>query len=131
MSQSPRKEKEIKNILNSNSTASIREVASDIIVYPTLCSLLGRVKASEHRIWNAHSDTNIGPRKRWKNKWVSIKELDFGDVVGLQELHHLGRWERMRGGVAPVDAYGSNPRDGEDEEEEEEGYDWAKIQRHL
>ena len=37
----------------------------------------------------------------------------------------------MRGGVAPVDAYGSNPRDGEDEEEEEEGYDWAKIQRHL
>ena len=36
----------------------------------------------------------------------------------------------MRGGVAPVDAYGSNPRDGEDEEEEEE-YDWAKIQRHL
>jgi hypothetical protein len=104
-----KKKKKCMKILNSNSTASIEEVAGDIIVYPTLRSLFGRVQASEHAIWNAHNDTDVGPGERLENKWVSIKELHFGDVVGLQELHHLGRWERVRGRSAPVHAYGSDP----------------------
>ena len=48
---------------------------------PTLSSFLGGVQAFEHGIGNANCDTKIGARESFKDKWVGVKELDFGEVV--------------------------------------------------
>ncbi|GKV09512.1 hypothetical protein SLEP1_g20999 [Rubroshorea leprosula] len=88
----------------------MREVAGDIIMNPTPRSLPGRVQGLEHGIGDAHSDSDVGGGESLQHKWVSIKEPYFGDLVGLQELHHLGRWERVRRHGAPVQADGSGRR---------------------
>jgi len=75
---------------------------------PTIRSFLRRVQASEHSVRNAHSNGNVGARKRLKNIRVGFKELNFIDVVGLQELHHLERWKGVRSHGAPVHPNSSN-----------------------
>ncbi|KAL5750022.1 hypothetical protein ACOSP7_024625 [Xanthoceras sorbifolium] len=63
---------------------------------------LGRVQGFKHGIRDANSDSNVGLGKGLEDKWVSIKELDFCDVVGLHKLHHLRWWQWVRGCGAPV-----------------------------
>lgn len=84
--------KYVRDILDANSGSSNRKVAGDIIMDPTVSSLPGRVEGSKHIVRNAESDGYIRAREGLKNIRVSIEELDFVDVVGLQEKHHLGRW---------------------------------------
>ncbi|KAL6967741.1 hypothetical protein U1Q18_047579 [Sarracenia purpurea var. burkii] len=103
--------KEEIHILYSNSSASsIGYVTGEIIVDPTLGGLLGGVQASEHRIGNADGDVDVGTRERLEDERVRVEELDLGEVVGFQELHHLGRRQRVGGGGTPVHTHRSvNP----------------------
>ena len=98
---------------------------------PTLGSLLGCIQASKHGVRNSHSDSNVGPRKSLKNIRVGIKELDFVDIVGLQELHYLMRWQRVRRGGAPVDADGVRPISHKAENDEKGENDCVEIGGHF
>lgn len=95
---------------------------------PVIRSLLGRVQASEHSVRNTHGDTNVRPRKSLKDSRVCIKELDFVDVVGLQELHHLRGWQRVGSHGTPVhthslshNGHAANGEGGEHDEEARNG----------
>lgn len=78
---------------------------------PGLGSFLGGVQASEHRVGNADSNVDVGTGEGLEGIWVGVEELDLGDVVGFHELHHLGRWQRVGCGGAPVHSDdGDNPR---------------------
>lgn len=99
-----------RNILNPNSSSTMRKVAGDIIMDPTLSSFPGGVESFEHGIRDARGDSNVGARESLQHERVGIKELDFGDVVGLQELHHLGCRERVGRHGTPVDPNGSSCR---------------------
>lgn len=101
---------------------------------PAISSLLRRVQAPEHSVGNTHTNINVGARKGLKNIRVGIKELDFGDTVGLQELHHLVGWKWVRSHGAPVHPHSSNHRShggSGDEEGEEEARKSGGGSRHL
>lgn len=89
---------------------------------PAISSLLRRVQASEQSVGNTHSNSNVGARKGLKNIRVGIKELDFVDAVGLQELHHLVGWKGVRSHGAPIHPHSSSHTGnaGSDDEEREE-----------
>lgn len=91
---------------------------------PTLGGLLGRVQALKQSIRNPHSDTQIGPGKRFEDKWVGVEQLHSGNVVRFQELDDLGRRQWVRGRRAPIHAYGSGPVSHCGQEEDDQGEIW-------
>lgn len=124
--------KKLKTVLDSNTACAAGEIPSDVIVDPTFGSFSGGVQDFEHGVGNAEGDLNIGAGQGLEDEGIGIEELDFGDVVGVQEVHDLGRRKRVGRRRAPVEADGCGWRKaqgGEIEEEEEENE--AKIRRHY
>lgn len=95
---------------DASGCGTIRYVTGEIIMDPTLSSLERRVQAAKHRIRNANSYINVGPGKSLEDNRVGIEKLDSSDIIGFEEVHHLGRWQRVGSRGAPVHTYGYRPR---------------------
>lgn len=72
--------------------STIRNIASNIIMNPSISNFSRRIQSFEQNIRNTNSDTNVRPRKSLKNIRFCIKQFHFVDVVGLQKFHYFHGW---------------------------------------
>ena len=92
-------------ILDSESSAGRGDIKCDIVVDPAVGSFNGGIEGSEHGIGNAESDGDVRSGESFQDERVGVEELDSGEVVVFEKLHHLGRRQRVGGGAAPVHAH--------------------------
>lgn len=97
------------------------EVTSDIVMDPALGGSEGGVEASEEGVGDADGDADVGAGESFQDEWVGVEKLDFGEVIGLEKLHHLGRRQRVGRGGAPVHPHASRLVGVSGQEEEDGG----------